>query len=173
MHSPDPLEVNMRRRPLPQKQYLVGCHGEILGNPFSKSPQNGKKALLRGGFCSASSLSFFFPFYSLFFRLFFLSPRFRISSASSSELLFKIQNCWLEKSWLLLLFSFLSLVIFSSSPAQHLSRSLFFFSPDTFFDLFFFLLVRNPSFAIFPFRLNFIFSSSTTPLSFVFALSFM
>ena len=99
-------------------------------------------------FSLASSRSFCS---ALLFLLFFLSPRFRISSASSSESLFKIQNCCLEKSWLLLLFPFPSLIIFSSSPAQPLSRSRLFLFPD---------LISDPSMLTF----RFLFSSDICSL---------
>ena len=111
--------------------------------------KRGKKLFREApSFSLASSRSFFS---ALLFLLFFLSPRFRISSASSSKSLFKIQNCCLEKSWLLLVFHFPSLIIFSSSPAQPLSRSHLFLSPDLF---------SNPSMLTF----RFLFSSSICSL---------
>ena len=87
----------------------------------TRENKRGKSSLSLSILLSFSLCCFFF----VFFLLLSLSPRLRISLASSLEFSLRFRNRCSEKSMLLLLLLFFqSLVMFSSSPAQPLSRPL-------------------------------------------------
>ena len=123
------MGLSKARRCEPSQRKWEPAEGETRENKRRKSP-------LSGTLLSVLSLLLLLRF-SFCCSLYLLGLEFLRHPPQNCCLRFR--NSCLEKSWLLLLFSFQSLVIFSSSPAQPLSRPLshifFPFDPSIFLEV--------------------------------------